>query len=251
MRAERDTLFADFAQITQTEDLKAAGVGQNRAWPRHEAMQSAQLPDLLDSRPQVEVIGVSQENFNAEFFENVLRDAFDRGQGSHRHEDRGFDFAVRRDQATGTGWPGSSLNLKLDGHCRNCSGLGSPVSFAHHRNGERPGLRGLERKNPGLNFAFVDRQPSHTHRQVETSWPRTSRIEVEHAVLQFLFGHVAVAVNDRGESRCFRLQIEFLETVEHVDRHLAELEDVRGGNFLRPLAVINVPAHGRYRCDHS
>ncbi len=121
MRTERHAFLGDFAQIIQAEHLEAARVGENRPRPRHEAMQSAQLADLLDSWPQVEVIGVSQKNLNAKFLENVLRNAFDRGQRSHRHEDRSFDFAVRRDQAAGAGGAGLSLDLELEGHCGDCS----------------------------------------------------------------------------------------------------------------------------------
>ena len=116
MRAERHAFFGDLAQIVQAENLEAAGVGENRPRPRHEAMQSAQLADLLDSRPQVEVISVSQKNLDAEFLENVLRNALDRGQRSHRHEDWGFDFAMRRDQTAGAGGAGVSLDLEIDGH---------------------------------------------------------------------------------------------------------------------------------------
>ncbi len=41
MGAERDSVFADFAQLVQAEHLKAAGVGENRSRPRHEAVQAA------------------------------------------------------------------------------------------------------------------------------------------------------------------------------------------------------------------
>jgi hypothetical protein len=32
---------------------------------------------LLDSRPQVKVIGVAEQDLNPEFFKNVLRNSFD------------------------------------------------------------------------------------------------------------------------------------------------------------------------------
>jgi len=53
-----------------------------------------------------------------------------------------------------------------------------------------------------------------------------------------------MAVHDHCEFRCLRLQVEFLKNVQHVDGYLTNLKDIRGRNFLRPIAVINVPAHG-------
>ena len=114
MRTERYARFCDFAQIGQAENLEAARVGKNRPWPRHEAMQSAQLANLLDSRSQVEVVGVSEKNLDPEFLENVLRNTLHRCQRSHRHEDWGFNFSVRRDQAAGAGWAGASFDLEID-----------------------------------------------------------------------------------------------------------------------------------------
>ena len=86
-------------------------------------MQASHLPDSFDSGTQVEVIGIAKENLNSEFFEDILRDAFYRGQGSHWHEDWGFDFAVRRDQAASTGWAGASFDVKIKRHCGDCSNV--------------------------------------------------------------------------------------------------------------------------------
>jgi hypothetical protein len=78
MRTKRHSLFADFPQFTQAEYLETAGVGENRSRPRHEAVQPSQSPDGLNSWPQVEVIGVPEQNLNVEFFEKILRDALNR-----------------------------------------------------------------------------------------------------------------------------------------------------------------------------
>ena len=125
MRAKGHAFLRDLAQFVQAENLEAAGVGENRARPGHEAMQSAQLADLLHPRPQVKMVGVPQKNLDAELFQNVLRDAFDRGQGSDRHEDRSFDYAVRRGQAAGASRAGSSFDLKRDGQRWDCSNRAS------------------------------------------------------------------------------------------------------------------------------
>ncbi len=122
MRTKRHAIFCDFAQLIKTEYLEAARVGKNRARPCHEAMQSAKLSHLLDPRPKIKVIGVPQKNLDAQFFENVLGNALDRGQCADGHEHRSFDFTVRRDQTTGAGCAEFSFDVKLDGHCEDCSG---------------------------------------------------------------------------------------------------------------------------------
>lgn len=104
MRTEGHTFFGDFAQFVQTENLESAGIGQNGSRPRHEPMQTAQLADLLDPRPKVEVIGVPEKDLDAEFFENVLRNALDRSQSAHRHKDRGFDLAMGGAEPPGASW---------------------------------------------------------------------------------------------------------------------------------------------------
>ena len=49
---EQHAFFGDLAQAVQTEDLKAAGIGQDRPRPGHELVQSAQLADGLMPRPK-------------------------------------------------------------------------------------------------------------------------------------------------------------------------------------------------------
>lgn len=78
----------------------------------------------------------------------------------------------------------------------------------------RPGLPGFfQEENRGVDSAVFDPQPSHTHRQSETSWPRAAGIEVEYAVFPFLLGYVTVSIDDGREFRRFRLQVEFLKIV--------------------------------------
>ena len=117
MRAERHALFSHFAQLVQAENLEAAGIGQDRPRPRHEPMQAAHLADGFHSRTQVEVIGIAEKNLNPELFENILRHAFDGRNGAHGHKYRGFDLAVRSEQAPGAGRAGVALDMELCGHC--------------------------------------------------------------------------------------------------------------------------------------
>ena len=121
MRAKGDAIFLDLAQFTQAENLEAAGIGENRPRPCHETMQSTEIADGLDSRAQIKMVGIAQQDLNAKIFEEVLGHAFDRGERANRHKYRGFDFAMGRNQSSGTGGAGAGFNLKLKGHCEDCS----------------------------------------------------------------------------------------------------------------------------------
>ena len=106
-------------------------------------------------------------------------------------------------------------------------------------------------KNLGFYFAVFNRQTSHSYRQLEPSWPGASGIEIEHAVFPLLLGHVAVPVDNRGEFRGLRLEVEFLNAVQHVDGYFADLKNIRSWDFLGPCPVINVAAHHRERRDRG
>ena len=57
-RTKPDPFLADLAQLTQTENLESAGVGENRPIPAHEAMQSTMRCNDVEARsePKVECI---------------------------------------------------------------------------------------------------------------------------------------------------------------------------------------------------
>src|SRR3954468_25048060 len=96
MRAERDTLFRQLAQVAQREDLEPAGVRKHAPIPRHEAMEPAEFADVLMSRPKIEMIGVAEDNLSAEFFEDVLRNRLNAGDCADGHEHWRFNDAVRQ-----------------------------------------------------------------------------------------------------------------------------------------------------------
>jgi len=60
------------------------------------------------------VVGVAEDDFRADFFEQVLRDAFDRGLGAYGHEHRRFDGSVRGGELAAAGWASGGVNL--EGH---------------------------------------------------------------------------------------------------------------------------------------
>src|SRR6516164_9417127 len=100
MRAKCDAFFGHLAKITQAKNLEAAGIGQDRMRPGHELMQPAQSPYGVNAWTEIEVISVAKQNLDANVLQHVLGYALDRRERSHRHEDRGFNLAVRGEQPT-------------------------------------------------------------------------------------------------------------------------------------------------------
>ena len=85
--------------------------------PRHESMQAAHAAYGFDSGTQVEVIGVAENDVRAQLFEGVLRNTFHRGYRADRHENRGPDLAVGRQEAPGAGFAARLVDVEGEGHC--------------------------------------------------------------------------------------------------------------------------------------
>ena len=132
MRAKRDAFFADLAQLAEAEDLESAGVGEHGAIPRHEAVESAKLADVLVSGPQIEMVSVAENDLGAQFFEDVLGNGLHCGDGANGHEDRRFDLAMRGDDASGAGAAIAGFDSEVQGHCVDCTE--SSVSPRGHEN---------------------------------------------------------------------------------------------------------------------
>ena len=104
MRLEGDAFVGDLAQPGEAEDLIAAGIGQDRARPGHEAVQSAELPDQFVAGAQEEMVGVGEDDAGLEFVPEIaLVQSFDGGLRADRHEDGRRDVAVRGVQDAGAG----------------------------------------------------------------------------------------------------------------------------------------------------
>src|SRR5580704_18371442 len=116
MRPKHHTFFIDLAQLVQAENLKAARVGEDRAPPRHKAVQSAQLPHSLNSRPQIKVISIAENDLGAEFFQSLLRNAFDRRDRAHRYKHRRLNLAMRRRQPSEPSFAAGFFDVKRYGH---------------------------------------------------------------------------------------------------------------------------------------
>jgi hypothetical protein len=68
-RGELDALFRDLAHRAQRKHLEAAGVGQDRLVPAHEAVQAAELVQHFGARAQPQVEGVAEDDLRADFLQ--------------------------------------------------------------------------------------------------------------------------------------------------------------------------------------
>jgi hypothetical protein len=146
VRAKHHAFFADFAQFGQAKNLESTGVSEDCARPSHEAMQSTKLADLLHSRPKIKVIGVAEQNLDAKFFENILRNTFHTAQRADRHEYGRFDLPVRSEQAAGPGWAVRGFDLKLKRHFCDCNNQNGAVASAGTRGMTAVEERRLQRR---------------------------------------------------------------------------------------------------------
>ena len=89
-------LLGDLPQGAQAVDLESAAVGQDGAGPVHEPVQAAELGDQSMSRPQIEMVGVAEDDLRAQVADLLRRQRLDGALGAHRHEGRRRDLAVRR-----------------------------------------------------------------------------------------------------------------------------------------------------------
>ena len=94
MALEGDPVVVDLAQLTQRDDLKAARVRQDRPIPGHELVQPAERGDPFVAGPQVEVVGVRQDDRGADSPNIVRIERLDGGVGADRHELGRLDDAV-------------------------------------------------------------------------------------------------------------------------------------------------------------
>ena len=102
VRPEQHPRIGHFAQSAQAEHLETARVRQDCARPVHEAVQPAEPLDHLVPRPQVEMIGIGQQDRYPQIVLQIpLHQPLHGGLRPHRHEHGRFDHAVRRVQQPG------------------------------------------------------------------------------------------------------------------------------------------------------
>ena len=117
---EGDALLLDVSKFRQGEDLKAAGVREDRVLPERKLVQAAEGLDCLVPGAHVQVVGVAEHHLGVDGLQVVLGEApLDRAAGRDVHKDRGLNGAV-------DGLKRCPLGPSLDGF----DGVGA-VFFAH------------------------------------------------------------------------------------------------------------------------
>ena len=95
MRPERHPAGIEFPQFRQRHDLIAAGVGEDRPAPSHEAVQASVRGDRFEAGPQPQMESVAEDDLRAVLDELRRAHRLHRAVGAHRHEHRRFDISVR------------------------------------------------------------------------------------------------------------------------------------------------------------
>ena len=95
MRLERDAVRVELTQLRQRHDLEAAGIGQDRTRPVHEAMQPAKRGDAFGAGAQHQVVGVAEHDLGAGRAHRIGGHRLHRAGRADRHEGRRRDVAVR------------------------------------------------------------------------------------------------------------------------------------------------------------
>ena len=113
MGAECHAFFADFAEIVQTKNLEAAGIGENGSIPRHKPVQSAHLPNCVDSWTQIEMVGIGEQNLDAEFLYTSCETPLT-SKRSNWHENGRLDFSMGSDELARAGRAASRFNLQVE-----------------------------------------------------------------------------------------------------------------------------------------
>ena len=109
VRTETAPFLGDFAALGQRKDLKTAAIGQYRPLPPAETVQAAGPFEDFGARPQVQVIGIPQNDLRAHLLLQVaVENALDASDRSYGHKNRRFDRPV-----TGRDYPGARCTVRI------------------------------------------------------------------------------------------------------------------------------------------
>src|SRR5581483_10452261 len=98
MRTKFDAVRFDFPDFGETENLKAAAVGENWQIPIHEFVQPAGGTNNFQTGSQVEMIRVAENDLRAHLEQFARVERLDAGLCADGHEYRCFHDAVRGGQ---------------------------------------------------------------------------------------------------------------------------------------------------------
>ena len=115
-RAEPHAIRGNLPELGQAEHLEAAGVGQDGAVPRHEAMEPAEVAHQLVARAQEEVVRVREDDLGAGLPEVGGGEALHGAARADGYERRRIDHSVRRLEAAAA--RGAVGHEQLESHRR-------------------------------------------------------------------------------------------------------------------------------------
>ena len=97
-RCERKVapFLVHFAPRGKAEHLIAAAVGEDRLVPADECVKAAECADALGARPQIQMIGIGEDDLRAQVVEIAMRHRLHGALRADRHEGRRVHDAVRR-----------------------------------------------------------------------------------------------------------------------------------------------------------
>ncbi len=108
------TLLGHGAGVRQGEYLEAARIGEDGAFPAHEAVNAAGAAKDLGTGPQQEMIGIREENLRAGVLEGLRKLGLDCRLGADGHEERREHLVVQGAEASGPGPGSGGLGLDLE-----------------------------------------------------------------------------------------------------------------------------------------
>jgi hypothetical protein len=94
MTLELDAVLLDPAQPFEREDLKSTGIGQHGAVPGGEPVQPSHGLDHALTRPQVQVVGIAQNDLGAGAANVPRAQPSDDSVSTHWHERRSPDLTM-------------------------------------------------------------------------------------------------------------------------------------------------------------
>jgi hypothetical protein len=126
-RAKAHALLGDAPQALQAEHLEATRIGEDRAPPVHEAVQTTVRVDDARARPQEQVQRVAEDHLRAEPLQFLRRHRLDGAVGPDRHERRGLDDPMGGHQPPGARRSIDCLDAEDRIHClERVSSIASP-----------------------------------------------------------------------------------------------------------------------------
>ena len=92
---KRDAFFFNLSAVRQGIHLESAAVGEYRAFPAIETVNTASFAQYIEARAQVKVVGIAQANLRLNIIAQfVLVYSFYRRRSTNRHKNRGLNLPV-------------------------------------------------------------------------------------------------------------------------------------------------------------